>query len=107
MSSTDFEVRADALMEYSRRITAIQDELQGTIDALSKINQMINDEGIYEGAAEKELSIFYSMYMANAQKLSYYYSMATRYIGNVITTAAETDEEMAAWVTRIMDEGGM
>lgn len=93
----------ESLMSTSLKVSEIQVVLQDAVDAAVAADSMVNAQEIYKGAAEAELSIFYSQYALNVQKLTYYYSLALQYLKKVVEVMEFTDDEMALLAVQLVN----
>jgi len=103
--SGDLKV-GEALLTYGKRITDVQTALQPALDALTRTDAMVNGDGVYEGRARAELSIFYGSYVTHVQKLMSFYLMGARYLGKVMEDLAFTDEELAQLIQWYVEQEG-
>jgi hypothetical protein len=102
---SDIEVGVK-LLEYAGRFsTVIGPFLQTAVTESQAAAALLGSDPVYRGRAGDELAQFFSSYVAHAQKIAYFVTVASKFLGNAFQEFDFTDSQLAAIVESAQGAG--
>ena len=96
----------DSLLEYMKDVEAIRKELQDAYGLAWDCHMNIMEAGTYQGKALESQQIFFCSLAEHLQRMILLYQASGAYLLNVYLTMHYTDEQLADYVIRILEDRG-
>jgi hypothetical protein len=92
---SDVEVGA-RLLDYAGRFsTVIGPFVQTAVTEMEAASALMGSDPVYQGRAGDELAQFFASYLAHAQKIGYFMTVASKFLGNAFQEFGFTDAQLA------------